>query len=58
MKMTGKGHSLATSIPVDLKSRKMKQTSKGILEQNNFSKENVMKEIKYVDMIERIWHLR
>lgn len=56
--MTGKGHSLATSIPVDLKSRKMKQTSKGILEQNNFSKENVMKEIKYVDMIERIWHLR
>lgn len=58
VKMTGKRHFLATSILVDLESRKMKQTSKRIPEQNNFSKENVMMEIKYVDTIERIWHLR
>lgn len=58
VKMTGKEHCLATSILVNLGSRKMKQTNEGIPERNNFSKEDVRKKMKYIHMIERIWHFR
>lgn len=58
VKMTGKEHCLATSILVNLGSRKTKQTNEGIPERNNFSKEDVRKKMKYIHMIERIWHFR